>query len=205
MSRVLAGAVPVLAVGWGVHVMVLRRQVETARRDPLTGLHTRAAWSRRARQVITGPSAVVLLVDLDDFKAVNDTRGHQSGDAVLVAVATRLRTWAGPGAAVGRLGGDEFVVAVHIPACVTPGEGVGAWVQELAGQLQRPVAVAGGPVSVGASIGYVHVSGGRAADLQVVLGEADAAMYAIKTTHHRTRPQAVIATDEAAVVRAVAA
>src|SRR5258707_15345675 len=89
--------------------------VRRASRDPLTGLANRdalaaplAAAIRRA-QAGQGDSAL-LFCDLDDFKAVNDTLGHDAGDAVLIAVAQRLTALVRPDDTVARLGGDEFVL-----------------------------------------------------------------------------------------------
>jgi GGDEF domain-containing protein len=92
---------------------------EVARRasvDPLTGLANRTAFSRRLQEALgtlegSGPAApALLLLDLDDFKTINDSLGHSSGDEVLRVVAERLRGCLGPGDLAARLGGDEFAV-----------------------------------------------------------------------------------------------
>ena len=83
----------------------LRRQ---ARHDHLTGLPNRAALSSVVGRLEDGPAGL-LVVDLDRFKAVNDTLGHAAGDELLVLVAERLKVAAGPGWTVYRLGGDEIV------------------------------------------------------------------------------------------------
>ncbi len=93
-TQALALSLPLL--GWAAHSGYLARQLATARRDPLTGLHTRAGWTARAERVIRRhPAAAVLLLDLDDFKALNDTHGHAAGDAALAATAARLTAWCG--------------------------------------------------------------------------------------------------------------
>ncbi|WP_010280585.1 GGDEF domain-containing protein [Streptomyces sp. SA3_actF] len=103
-ATALAAVVPVL--GWATHSGFLARRLATARRDPLTDLPTRAAFTARASRLLAkSPNAVVLLVDLDDFKAVNDTYGHDAGDAVLTATAQRLALWAGAHGIAARLGG----------------------------------------------------------------------------------------------------
>ncbi|GAA2426378.1 GGDEF domain-containing protein [Streptomyces coeruleofuscus] len=104
---ITTAAVPL--AGWTVHAVALHRRLAAAKRDPLTGLLRRDAYIARARQVLRrhGEDTAVVLVDQDDFKAVNDTMGHPAGDAVLTATAVRLTAWAGPRASVGRLGGDE--------------------------------------------------------------------------------------------------
>ncbi|WOT40678.1 GGDEF domain-containing protein [Streptomyces coeruleorubidus] len=100
-------AVPL--TGWTVHAITMHRRLAAAKRDPLTGLLRRDAYTARARQIMRRHSGdvCVVVVDQDDFKAVNDTVGPPAGDVVLQATAARLTAWAGPGAAVGRLGGDE--------------------------------------------------------------------------------------------------
>ena len=93
-AHIAAALVPLL--GWAVHGSVLTHRLASARRDPLTGLHTRAGWTARAEHCIRRhPAAAVLLVDLDHFKTLNDTHGHAAGDAALIATADRLRTWCG--------------------------------------------------------------------------------------------------------------
>jgi diguanylate cyclase (GGDEF)-like protein len=154
-----------------------RRETELARRDALTGLVTRAGWMQQAEQLIDNPRAVVLLVDLDHFKAVNDTQGHLAGDRVLCESATRLREWCGPGGVAGRLGGDEFVAVALIEA-----DRVHMHVMALDAMLAAPVTGIGVPVA--ASIGYVRVCDYPDADLGELLRQADVAMYAVKGSHH---------------------
>ncbi|MFF7380686.1 diguanylate cyclase domain-containing protein [Streptomyces massasporeus] len=98
--HIAASIVPLL--GWAVHGGILTRRLACARRDPLTGLPTRAGWTARAEHLIRRhPNAAVLLVDLDQFKTLNDTHGHASGDAALVRhrrpaarlVRTQRRSW----------------------------------------------------------------------------------------------------------------
>jgi diguanylate cyclase (GGDEF)-like protein len=98
-----------LAAGWSVHALRLTRRIESARRDPLTGLWTREAFEQRAGRLLARhPHVVVVLVDLDGFKAVNDRHGHDAGDALLVEVARRLAGCVRGSDLVARLGGDEF-------------------------------------------------------------------------------------------------
>ncbi len=91
-----------------------RRIAELAFCDPLTKLANRRALSARLEHDFT-PKRVVklLLIDLDRFKQVNDTYGHVVGDQLLIQVANRLRTIAGPDGFVARLGGDEMAVLVY--------------------------------------------------------------------------------------------
>ena len=87
-------------------------RLNTARRDPLTGLRTRDGFTRRATALLKDPRAVVVLADVDRFKQINDTHGHAAGDALLKATADRLAHHVGRSGVVGRLGGDEFAAVV---------------------------------------------------------------------------------------------
>ncbi|WP_244333645.1 GGDEF domain-containing protein [Streptomyces seoulensis] len=176
----VAAALP--ALGWAVHGSVLTHRLVGARRDPLTGLHTRAGWTARAERLLAKhPNALVVLVDLDDFKAINDQHGHPAGDAVLAATARRLNDWVGRHGIAGRIGGDEFVAIVTEPAHTT---GFNA----LRTALDRPVHHNGEVLPVSASVGR-----SRRADLPVptltdALSAADTAMYAAKG-HSRRNTQ----------------
>jgi diguanylate cyclase (GGDEF)-like protein len=153
----------------------VRRQLQAARRDPLTGLLRRDSYTGRARRLLArhGDDVAVLLVDLDHFKQINDTMGHAAGDAVLAATAARLTAWAGPHASVGRLGGDEFAVVLVLPA-----NRMEQRLAQLVRMLHAPVAIEeGGTVDVAASVGAATpcVIGSR--DLAVLQRAADAALY----------------------------
>lgn len=145
-----------------------------ANHDPLTGLANRTLFQQHLEAACQSAGAVLLLVDLDRFKTVNDTLGHPTGDALLRAVAGRLRKAAPPGATVARLGGDEF--ALLIP-CLT-GD-----VEPLAGQLvdllSRPFLLLGHVVEVGASIGMA-VAPADAQDAEMLVRAADLALYGAK-------------------------
>ncbi|MEU1457313.1 GGDEF domain-containing protein [Streptomyces avermitilis] len=107
-------AVPL--TGWTVHALALHRRLATAKKDPLTGLFRRDAYTARARQVLRrhGDDTVVVRVDQDHFKDINDRLSHAAGDTALHARRPAHRL-GGPDAAVGRLGGDEFAVVLHLP------------------------------------------------------------------------------------------
>jgi GGDEF domain-containing protein len=107
LATVLLSVLPI-AAGWAVHVWWLRGCLNTARRDPLTGLRTRDGFTRRAAVLLRDPRAVVVLADVDKFKQINDTYGHAAGDALLKATADRLAHHVGSSGVAGRLGGDEF-------------------------------------------------------------------------------------------------
>ncbi|MFF4041624.1 GGDEF domain-containing protein [Streptomyces sp. NPDC001816] len=166
-----ASIVPLL--GWAVHGGILTRRLATARRDPLTGLHTRAGWTTRAEHLIRRhPRAAVLLVDLDHFKTLNDTHGHAAGDAALIATADRLRTWCGHNGIAGRLGGDEFVAAVRDLAA--------ADVDALTAALHQPLHYDGTSLPLAASVGTCTITQLPVPALTDALAAADAAMYATK-------------------------
>jgi diguanylate cyclase (GGDEF)-like protein len=172
METVIAAALP--ALGWVLHGSLLLRRLATARRDPLTGLHTRAGFTTRAEHLLAKhPTALVALIDLDDFKAINDTHGHAAGDAVLTATARRLRNWCGSHGIAARLGGDEFVAIVTDPAH-TPGT------TALQAALCRPVAFGGCLLPVSASVGLCHRTDLPVPALTDALSAADAGMYAAK-------------------------
>ncbi|MDN5385373.1 MULTISPECIES: GGDEF domain-containing protein [Streptomyces] len=169
--HIAAALVPL--VGWAVHGSILTRRLASARRDPLTGLHTRAGWAARAEHIIRRhPQAAVLLVDLDHFKTLNDTHGHAAGDAALVATAHRLRTWCGRHGTAGRLGGDEFVAVVrNLDA---------ADLDALIAALHQPLNHQGVPLPLAASVGACRVAELPVRTLTDALAAADAAMYAAK-------------------------
>ncbi|MFG1926328.1 putative bifunctional diguanylate cyclase/phosphodiesterase [Cryptosporangium sp. NPDC048952] len=132
--------------------------------DPLTGLANRVLFGERLAAAVT-PS--VLLIDLDGFKAVNDSRGHAAGDQLLVTVARRLRAAVGNADTVARMGGDEFAVLVPSEDPVPVAERV----------LQRVA----GPVSLAESTVELRVSVGVATGPpDSVLRDADLALYRAK-------------------------
>lgn len=180
-------AVPL--TGWTVHVLALHRRLAAARRDPLTGLLRRDGFTVQARQVLnrSGEDAVVVMVDLDHFKEINDTLGHAAGDAVLAATGARLSAWAGRRAAVGRLGGDEFVIVAR--AAPDRRE---VRLAQLVRMLHVPVVLDDGrSVDVAASIGVAVPERLGTRDLSRLQRAADAALYDGKHTG-----RAVLATAE---------
>jgi diguanylate cyclase (GGDEF)-like protein len=156
---------------------LLREKRSTERRlrhevthDGLTGLANRGLFRERLTAALTAGEATVLLVDLDDFKTVNDSLGHEVGDHLLIAVAEVLRSAVGEAGLPVRLGGDEFAVVLE-------GSGGGERVAE------RVLDAFTGPVSehdllVHASIGIADAPAGT--PLDQVLRDADVAMYAAK-------------------------
>jgi diguanylate cyclase (GGDEF)-like protein/PAS domain S-box-containing protein len=150
--------------------------------DPLTGLSNRALFvervgyaAARARRRSEHRFAI-LFIDLDGFKAVNDTLGHPAGDKVLIAVARRLEACVRPGDVVARLGGDEY--AVLLERIDEPG-GATDVAGRILEELRAPFAVDGRDVTVSASIGIAVSVTGREA-VEDLLRDADAAMYRAK-------------------------
>jgi diguanylate cyclase (GGDEF)-like protein len=144
--------------------------------DPLTGLANRALFMQRVEQVAGGDDpAVLLFVDLDEFKQVNDTLGHQLGDRLLVEVAARLNGCTEAEDLVARLGGDEFAVVVGGDDAVARSQTIAAGLPAL---LAEPIALPGIRLAAAGSIGLaVAEPGGSAEEL---LRRADVAMYAAK-------------------------
>jgi diguanylate cyclase (GGDEF)-like protein len=154
-----------------------------ARADPLTGLPTRVLFADRVGQALLQRQRdhghlALLFLDLDRFKPINDTLGHQAGDAVLCEVAHRLRHVLRKSDTVARMGGDEFVVLLPDIA----GRDAAAVVaRKLLDALDAPIAVEQHQVRVTASIGVV-LGPAQASDVSTLLRKADIAMYAAKRT-----------------------
>jgi diguanylate cyclase (GGDEF)-like protein len=170
-----------------LEVVAAERTLE-AQHDPLSGLLNRRAFSdavaraMRPADAPVGPgSGVVLLLDLDDFKDVNDTLGHSAGDRIIVVTAERLRE--GARGTVARLGGDEF--AVLLPG-LTLEDGL-RHAQRLHDSLCRPVPLGDVQLVVSASIGVAqfNVLTESAEDL---LAQADVAMYTAKADRTAVAP-----------------
>jgi diguanylate cyclase (GGDEF)-like protein/PAS domain S-box-containing protein len=149
--------------------------------DPLTGLANRALFSDRvdhalARAGRTGPTAAVVFLDLDDFKTVNDTLGHDAGNELLVAVADRLRGILRPADTAARLGGDEFAILLED----VPGEQEALAIAErVTVALGEPFTLADHQVLVRASLG-VAVAEAEHRQADELLRNADMAMYLAK-------------------------
>ncbi|MFD5015646.1 GGDEF domain-containing protein [Streptomyces chartreusis] len=174
LATILLSALP-LAVGWAAHVWWLRGCLNTARRDPLTGLVTRDGFTRRATALLKDPRAVVVLADVDKFKEINDRFGHAAGDALLKATADRLAHHAGRTGVAGRLGGDEFA------AVLIDDHGSAAdLLAVLHSVLARPVDGQDPAVRTTVSLGWVRAADFPADDLAGLLRRADEAMYAAK-------------------------
>ncbi|MCU1511023.1 MAG: diguanylate cyclase/phosphodiesterase with sensor(s) [Arthrobacter sp.] len=169
---------------------------DLAFKDPLTRLFNRQLFNDRLAGALQGPlgTAVdVLLLDLDDFKEVNDIHGHHAGDQMLIEVGRRLRACVRPDDVVARLGGDEFVVLL-----------VGSLDAEAAAEriveaLKVPLRIDGTMLRPSLSLGLASISE-DAVDASELLRRADVAMYAAKTAgknrYLRFRPEMMAALVE---------
>ena len=149
--------------------------------DPLTGLANRLGFKARLDRVLakateTQTRCAVMLIDLDRFKHVNDTLGHDVGDKLLAEVARRIRSVMRESDIVARLGGDEFVVVVSGIKEDTPLDGI---VTNVFDQLRGNVDLSGRIIYTSASVG-VAVSPQDGTDGSTLLQHADLAMYAAK-------------------------
>jgi diguanylate cyclase (GGDEF)-like protein len=143
--------------------------------DPLTGLPNRSLFQERLQEALrdTATRSALLFLDLDRFKAVNDTMGHAAGDALLIEVARRLIGAAGHDHVTARLGGDEFVVLCR----GLDQEAIADLSERVRAAIQAPYEIAGRPCTISASIGIAVTDQVRGLDL---VRAADKAMYAAK-------------------------
>lgn len=152
-----------------------------ATHDPLTGLPNRALIRERLANALqrsrrSGLSVVLLFVDLDGFKLVNDTHGHDAGDELLKTIASRLIEQVRPGDTVARLAGDEFVVLceqVEQPSTLS------VLAERINDSLRQSIDFGGQPLFVSASIG-IAIGSGSTHNADDMLRQADTAMYAVK-------------------------
>lgn len=184
-TALLAALILVLASGRSRALAMVSDKTDELRHqalhDALTALPNRTLIVDRLEQMLArsrrqGTSRAALFVDLDGFKDVNDTLGHDAGDQLLRAAAERLGHALRDVDTIGRLGGDEFVVLIDGGA---PGSGPDLVAERILGEMRRPFTVAGAPapIQLTASIGMAVDHGDTPAD---VLRDADMALYAAK-------------------------
>jgi diguanylate cyclase (GGDEF)-like protein len=146
--------------------------------DPLTGLANRRRFMSAVSEAISASTtAAVMFVDLDDFKDVNDQRGHEVGDALLAAVGERLRAVVRAGDLVGRLGGDEFAVLMPTVESAQVAEMIAGRVVEA---FAQPIRMDGRAVTVSASVGLMVRKPTDRQGVDEFLRQADVAMYHAK-------------------------
>jgi diguanylate cyclase (GGDEF)-like protein len=193
----------IFVLGFGVAIFALRRLAELrileqrarnlARVDELTGLPNRRRFLEELKTwksvLGTGQTCVVLLVDLDRFKSVNDLYGHRIGDEVLKATARRLKQIAGDRALVARIGGDEFALLLPV---VSDQEAPRRAAEQIVHEIAQPIYLAALTLRVGVCVGVsfceesaetilTHQDGD---DIETVLRQADMALYQAKARGH---------------------
>ena len=185
--RIAPSRIPELAtLGMGVNHLAERVEAQIrdlshqAFHDALTGLPNRALFLDRLEHALArarrqGPSVVIIFLDLDNFKVLNDTLGHNVADELLIAVGERLRgALRGPDT-LARLGGDEFTALLE--DAVGLEDALGA-VQRIRATLEEPIAVGGKELFTTASMGITI--GASGSEAEVLVREADLAMYRAK-------------------------
>jgi diguanylate cyclase (GGDEF)-like protein len=160
---------------------------DLAYRDPLTGLPNRTAFVEETTRILTRAAAeasslMILFLDLDRFKVINDTLGHPAGDQLLVAVAERLKAAIRPTDMVARLGGDEFIVLADGVSCAADAARV---TDRIRLALEAPLVVNGRALTTGVSIGIARFPE-DGLDTASLLKNADMAMYAAKAGGRNT-------------------
>ena len=201
LEETLPAMLAVLAVAGIVIVVLMRRlrkssaELEAARaeahhralHDPLTGLANRTMFQERLTQALAalnrgGDPVALLALDLDRFKQVNDTLGHEAGDELLKQVAARLKTLLRDTDTLARLGGDEFVVLQNAIKAVGDAEALS---QRIIAKVSEPYRLAGTDVRIGVSVG-VAVARDAAADGLDLPARADFALYQAKEAGRNT-------------------
>lgn len=157
-----------------------------AHHDALTGFINRGMFEAAVHQAVrrgseTGQQLAVLLLHLDRFKQVNDARGYEAGDDVLLMVARRLRATVREGDVVARIGGDEFAVLIAEDGQMR--DAVAALARRLQARITAPYQAAGSRVAVGCSIGVAQFSGDTDA-AQELMKQAGVAMYCANRGGH---------------------
>jgi diguanylate cyclase (GGDEF)-like protein len=173
---------------WSIHErarveerILLDRLAALAQHDSLTGLANRSLLQERLEAAVGAEmSTLVIAVDIDGFKPVNDSHGHATGDALLVEIARRLETCIRDGDTAARTGGDEFTLVLPGSA---PARGPKI-AQRILDAFAVPFVVGGSRLNVSASIGIAV--GPLRTDARVLLEQADAAMYSAKLSGRAT-------------------
>ncbi len=190
-ERLVVGTLTTPTADWGDHIVLnlhdvtTQRDLETqlrhdASHDALTGLMNRKAFgdaseracARAARQ---GRTVGMLYIDLDGFKQINDTFGHDAGDRVLIEAGRRLRTCLTDGETLARLGGDEFAVLVD----AVSGNRAIELAECILSTIGEPIEGLPNDARVGASIG-IALRSSDGIEISTLMQDADAAMYAAK-------------------------
>lgn len=180
-ANIVATTGLILAAATAQRKRAEERIQELALHDPLTGLANRTLLDARFTEILArshryGGQAALLYLDLDRFKPVNDTLGHQAGDDVLVEAAKRIEACVREVDTVARVGGDEFVIVLQDAASPAAAESVAS---KVIAALAWPFRVLGFDWEVGGSIG-IAIYPGDGADLVTLMANADIALYRAK-------------------------
>lgn len=157
-----------------------------AMHDPLTDLPNRSLFYQELEQAIAGssPSGItaILLIDLDNFKTINDSLGHPVGDALLIVIAKRLQVVAGESAVVSRLGGDEFAI---IKTGIISTKALAEQTEKIRKTIAAPCSVMGHSLDVDASIG-IAIAPNDGENPEKLIASADLALYVAKDSGRGT-------------------
>lgn len=190
LGGMIIGAILLTALVVVRQMYVLKENRALAITDPLTGLANRTLINERVealgrQQPRPGHCSAVIVIDLDKFKPINDTYGHEAGDVVLKAAAVALRSVVRGGDTAGRLGGDEFAVVLRD----LPGhDAVAHVVRRLTEALRTPVVFGDHLLAIEASVGAAVRDVGNPVAGEQLMHQADVAMYAAKRSgraHHQ--------------------
>ena len=173
-----------LAAGDREHREVVAEMTDLAERDPLTGVANRRAFNRALAELQhragTARAGALIVIDLDNFKYVNDRLGHQRGDDVLRHVARAIRRRVRDTDLVARLGGDEFAVVLQ----GVDAERAQAVADDLRAGIREAFTDLPPRAALDASVGVASLGPeGRAGDVVQLVASADAAMYRVKRAH----------------------
>jgi diguanylate cyclase (GGDEF)-like protein/PAS domain S-box-containing protein len=156
-----------------------QRLLHASMHDTLTGLPNRANLLKTLEQRLrSGESLALLYIDLDRYKLINDTVGHEAGDRALIEIARRLKSRIGKNDLAARMGGDEFVVLLAGPQAA---DTIERTARSILGEIEKPIMLAERAWFLSASIG-IALAPVDAEDLETLIRCADSAMYDVKTS-----------------------
>jgi diguanylate cyclase (GGDEF)-like protein len=185
VSLTLAIVVGLRSISYGARALAIVKDVEAsaldrAMRDPLTGLHNRTGFKMRLDIALEMRDEhellAVIYIDLDKFKDVNDTFGHEMGDKLLIAVADRLEEISRRDTDIARLGGDEFAMIVHGRAST---DDIVRLAEAISAGLGEPFHIGNTELDIGGSVGVV-IAPEDGTESTVLVRRADIAMYRVK-------------------------